>query len=137
MGSVKEIFNQPFSEPRPRWPSAHFRQARKLPLPDLCLSGTLSPRYIFGRFCSLRRPPFRAQKMVKNCTIFVQSKSFRCNTSEPSPMCCKQRTCAISKSFRCNTYEKHRGVGGTPSFGPLCTCLLVIENRPLRSADAF
>src|SRR5258707_8328474 len=45
------------------------------------------------------------------CTILVQSKSFRCNTSEPSPMCCKQRTCAIPKFFRCNTYKKHRGEG--------------------------
>jgi len=43
------------------------------------------------------------------CTILVQSKSFRCNTSEPPPMCCIKRTCAISKSRRCNTYKKQRG----------------------------
>ncbi len=53
------------------------------------------------------------------CTILVQSKSFRCNTSEPPPMCCKQRTCAIPKSRRCNTYKKHGG-GAHPSF---LTCL--------------
>ena len=45
------------------------------------------------------------------CTILVQSKSFRCNTSKLPPMCCKQRTCATPKSFRCNIYKKHRGWG--------------------------
>ncbi len=46
------------------------------------------------------------------CTILVQYKSFRCNTSGPPRMCCKQRTCAILKSRRCNTYKKHGGGGG-------------------------
>ena len=50
------------------------------------------------------------------CTILVQCKSFRCNTSEPPRMCCKQRTCAISKSRRCNTYKK-QGVGAVTGVG--------------------
>src|SRR5216684_2330798 len=54
--------------------------------------------------------------MPQFCTILVQSKSFRCNTSEPPPLCCKQRTFAIPKSFKCNTYKKHRGVGGAPIY---------------------
>src|SRR6266851_5320469 len=52
------------------------------------------------------------------CTILVQSKYFRCNTSEPPPMCCKQRTCTIPKSFRCNTY-KNRGWGPCGTANPL------------------
>ncbi len=58
----------------------------------------------------------RKRKSALFCTILVQSKSFRCNTSEAPPMCCKQRTCAISKSFKCNTYKKHRGVGCPHSY---------------------
>src|SRR5229473_4495649 len=59
---------------------------------------------------------FLACGEAKCCTILVQCKSFRCNTSEPPPMCCKQRTCTIPKSFRCNTYKKHRGLGGDFAF---------------------
>jgi hypothetical protein len=55
--------------------------------------------------------PFPQAEVGLFCTILVQSKSFRCNTSEPPPMCCKQRTCATPKSFRCNIYKKHRGWG--------------------------
>ena len=57
--------------------------------------------------------PFPQAEVGLFCTILVQSKSFRCNTSEPPPMCCKQRTCATPKSFRCNIYKKHRGWGQT------------------------
>src|SRR5260370_21847019 len=53
----------------------------------------------------------RKRKWAFFCTILVQSKSFRCNTSGPPPMCCKQRTCGTPKSFICNTYKKHRGWG--------------------------
>src|SRR5260370_41046100 len=49
------------------------------------------------------------KKMLEDCTILVQSKSFRCNTSELPRMCCKQRTCATPKSLRCNTYKKPGG----------------------------
>jgi hypothetical protein len=55
--------------------------------------------------------PFPQAEVGLFCTILVQSKPFRCNTSEPPPMCCKQRTCATPKSFRCNIYKKHRGWG--------------------------
>ncbi len=68
----------------------------------------------------------RGRKRALFCTILVQCKSFRCNTSEPPPMCCKQRTCAISKSRRCNTCKKHRGPGGVLIFA-------LIPN-PLRSS---
>src|SRR5260370_29223420 len=82
---------------------------RKFSLPNSCSPGTLPPVYICGRFRSLLWPPFHAEKMLEDCTILVQSKSFRCNTSEPPPMCCKQRTCATPKSLRCNTYKKPGG----------------------------
>src|SRR6266849_4843854 len=41
--------------------------------------------------------------------IMLTPKSFRCNTSWPSRMCCNQRTCVILKFFRCNTYKKYGG----------------------------
>src|SRR5260370_28884247 len=88
---------------------------RKFSLPNCCSPGTLPPVYICGRFRSLLWPPFHAEKMLEDCTILVQSKSFRCNTSEIPRMCCKQRTCATPKSLRCNTYTKP---GGAPS--PRC-----------------
>ncbi len=56
------------------------------------------------------------------CTVLVQSKSFRCNTSEPPSKCCKQRTCATSKFFTCNIY-KNTGV-----------LLLALILNPLRSS---
>ncbi len=66
--------------------------------------------------------PFPQAEMGTFCTILVQCKSFRCNTSEPPPMCCKQRTCAIPKSRRCNTYKKQGGgeslCGGTDRAHP-------------------
>src|SRR5258708_35452050 len=70
------------------------------------------------RIISLQKPWPGGGNLLACCTILVQCKSFRCNTSEPPPMCCKQRTCAISKSFRCNTYKKP-GRGGPSVLGPL------------------
>ncbi len=52
------------------------------------------------------RPPFHPKKMLEDCTILVQSKPFKCNTCEPAPICCRQRTYEIPKSFSCNTYKK-------------------------------
>jgi len=69
---------------------------------------TFAYRVPFEQRCE---SPFPQVEMGLFCTILVQSKPFRCNTSEPPPMCCKQRTCAIPKSFRCNTYKKHTGWG--------------------------
>src|SRR5258708_38594422 len=45
--------------------------------------------------------PFPQAKMGIFCTILVQSKSFGCNTSEPPPKWCKQRTYRTPKPFTC------------------------------------
>jgi hypothetical protein len=71
--------------------------------------------------------PFPQAEMGTFCTILVQSKSFRCNTSGPPRMCCRQRTCAISKSRRCNTYKK-QGVGD-PSLLPCLTSSSIITRH--------
>jgi len=68
-------------------------------------------RASFAQRSSRCESPSPRVEMGLFCTILVQSKPFRCNTSEPPPMCCKQRTCATPKSFRCNIYKKHRGWG--------------------------
>jgi len=68
-------------------------------------------RASFAQRSSGCESPLPRVEMGLFCTILVQSKSFRCNTSELPPMCCKQRTCATPKSFRCNIYKKHWGWG--------------------------
>src|ERR1700719_4128023 len=59
----------------------------------------------------LRLPSSRTEKIVRNCSIFVQCKSFVCNTYGSPRKCCKQKTYGAAKFFRCNTYKKHRGWG--------------------------
>src|SRR5260370_326937 len=60
-------------------------------------------------------------------------KSFRCNTSLPPHMCCRQRTCAILKSFRCNTYKKIGGVGLPAVFS--CQSVHVPHRRGISRDD--
>jgi len=94
-----------------------------------CQSGALSSGYIFGRIRGVPRCPFRSQKCLQKCTIFVRCKSFRSNTYGSPRKCCKQKTYGMAKPFRCNTYKKHKGVGGTP-FGLLaCTSESLEINR--------
>src|SRR5258708_4404771 len=78
--------------------------------------------------------PFSQAEMGPFCTILVQSKSFKCNTSELPSMCCKQRTCGTPKSFTCNTYKKHRGWG--VSFLPPLRSSLV-THHPARRRRPF
>ena len=54
-------------------------------------------------------PASRKKKRNSVAVVKPISKFFRCNTSRPSRMCCKQRTCTILKPFRCNTYKKQGG----------------------------
>ena len=106
--SFCEGFDLGGKEPSPRRPSLYLPlQSSESFLQHLC-----APFACRTWRCE---SPFPQVEMRPFCTIFVQSKSFRCNTSEPPPMCCKQRTCAKHKSRRCNAYKK-QGVGAYPYF---------------------
>src|SRR5216683_7664243 len=90
------------------------------------LSISSSPR---KGILKLRSPVLR-KKSNSVSVVVLTSKSFRCNTYWPPPMCCKQRSYAILKFFRCNTYKKE---GGT-----LGSILAVIpQSRDLRCKSTF
>src|SRR5260370_26787184 len=100
--------------------SGSFRPCRKglSPIrPSLYLAARLlrvpssAPREPSAHRSGRCESPFPPAEMGLFCTVLVQCKSFRCNTSGPPRMCCKQRTCATPKFFTCNTYKKHRGWG--------------------------
>jgi hypothetical protein len=80
--------------------------------------------------------PFPQAEMGTFCTILVQCKSFRCNTSGPPRMCCKQRTCAMSKSRRCNTY-KNTGGGRCRHSYPHLRSSLVTHYSPFPRRGPF
>ncbi len=107
-----DLFRSLSGRLRPCWkgPFSEIRPSLYLPLDS---SKLFSQHFRAPFACRTWRcgNPFPQAEMGIFCTILVQCKSFRCNTSGPPRMCCKQRTCAIPKSRRCNTYKK-QGVGG-------------------------
>src|ERR1700731_2577187 len=74
-----------------------------------------------GPFPAPPPPLSRTEKIARNCSNFVQCKSFRCNTHGSLCKCCKQKTYGVAKFFRCNTYKKHRG-WGHPVWLLACAC---------------
>jgi len=120
LSRMRSLSEHPRATDLPRSYPGSFRPGRKGLSPIrlfLLLPLDSSNSFLHGLRASFASRSWRCENSFPQlevglfCTILVQSKSFRCNTSEPPPMCCKQRTCAIPKSRRCNTYKKHRGGG--------------------------